>query len=83
MLFNDERVTNAVLSFLRKARVGQMITISPRGGGGEEEERAEAEVGGRRGGQGPPLGIAEREGPDEGAASRERDGPGFWVWGFW
>ena len=32
LLFNDERATKAVLSFLRKTRVGQAITITPRGG---------------------------------------------------
>ena len=65
MLFNVERATKAVLSFLRKARVGQLITIPPRDGGREEEaengrdgrngrdERAEAE--GEEGGPGPPT----------------------------
>ena len=37
LLFKDERATKAVLSFLRKARVGQMVTTPPRDGGGEEE----------------------------------------------
>ena len=41
LLFKDERATKAVLSFLRKTRVGQMITIPPRDG---ETEREEAEV---------------------------------------
>ena len=52
-MFNDERATKAVLSFLRKTRVGQMITIPPRGGGGVEE--VEAEVEGEEGGPGPPT----------------------------
>ena len=53
LLFKDERATKAVLSFLRKTRVGQMITIPPRGGGGVEE--VEAEVEGEEGGPGPPT----------------------------
>ena len=52
LLFNDERATKAVLSFLRKTRVGQMITIPPRDGEGEREE---AEVEGEEGGPGPPT----------------------------
>ena len=59
LLFGDERATKAVLSFLRKTRVGQLITVPPRDEGGEEEaengryERAEAE--GEEGGPGPPT----------------------------
>ena len=60
LLFNDERATKAVLSFLRKTRVGQLVTIPPRGGGvreergeGNEEESARRE--GEEGGPGPPL----------------------------
>ena len=33
LLFGDERATKAVLSFLRKTKVGQMVTIPPRDGG--------------------------------------------------
>ena len=40
------------MSFLRKTRVGQMITIPPRDGEGEREE---AEVEGEEGGPGPPT----------------------------
>ena len=59
LLFSDERATKAVLSFLRKTRVGQLVTILLRDGGGEEEaeserdERAEGE--GEEGGPGPPT----------------------------
>ena len=52
LLFKDERATKAVLSFLRKTRDGQMITIPPRDG---ETEREEAEVEGEEGGPGPPT----------------------------
>ena len=58
LLFNDERATKAVLSFLRKTRVGQMVTIPPRGGGegeGEDEPRDREEVEGEEGGAGPPI----------------------------
>ena len=41
LLFDDERATKAVLSFLRKTKVGQMVAIPPRGG--EEEEEGEEE----------------------------------------
>ena len=54
LLFDDERATKAVLSFLRKTRVGQAITIPPRDGGGEGE-RQEDEVVGVEGGPGPPT----------------------------
>ena len=60
LLFGDERATKAVLSFLRKTKVGQMVTIPARdeageeGGEGSEEERAEEEVEGEEGGLGPP-----------------------------
>ena len=54
LLFKDERATKAVLSFLRKTRVGQAITIPPRDGGGEEE-REEDEADGEEGGPGPPT----------------------------
>ena len=80
LLFKDERATKAVLSFLRKTRVGQMITVPPRDAGGEEEARQRQRWKGRRGGQGPPLEIEKREGPEEGAAFRERGGVGFWAW---
>ena len=63
LLFGGERATKAVLSFLRKTKVGQMVTISPRDEEGEEEgeevsERRTArwKGGGGRGGQGPPRG---------------------------
>ena len=49
LLFNDERATKAVLSFLRKTKVGQMVTAVPRDGQeGEEgeEPREREEVGG-------------------------------------
>ena len=59
LLFDNERATKAVLSFLRKMRVGQAITIPPRARGGEGEdgevEREEAEVDGEEGGPGPPV----------------------------
>ena len=41
LLFGDERVTKAVLSFLRKTKVGQIVTIPPR----DEEERKGGEEG--------------------------------------
>ena len=63
LLFKDERATKAVLSFLRKTRVGQMITIPPRDG---EAEREEAEGKGRRGGQGPPHEKLIKEGAEGG-----------------
>ena len=58
LLFGDERATKAVLSFLRKTKVGQRVTIPPRGEEGEEEGEEGSkgkrdEVGRRRGGQGP------------------------------
>ena len=52
LLFKDEKATKAVLSFLRKTRVGQMITIPPRDG---EAEREEVEVEGEEGGPEPPT----------------------------
>ena len=52
MLFDDDRATKAVLSFLRVTKVGQMVTIPPRG---REEEREEDEVDGEEGGPGPPT----------------------------
>ena len=42
LLFGDEMATKAVLSFLRKTNVGQMVTVPPRD---EEEERGEGEEG--------------------------------------
>ena len=39
--------------------------------------RAEAEGGGEERGPGLPFGVVEREGPEEGAAFRERGGLGF------
>ena len=49
LLFGDERATRAVLSFLRKTKVGQMVTIPPRdeAGGEGEEEGSEGGGGGR------------------------------------
>ena len=44
LLFGDEMVTKAVLSFLRKTKVGQMVTIPP-GDAGDREE-VEGEEGG-------------------------------------
>ena len=59
LLFRDERATRAVLSFLRKTKVGQMVTIPPRGeagdGGGEGSEEERAGVEREEGGPGPPL----------------------------
>ena len=61
LLFKDERATKAVLSFLRKTRVGQMVTIPPRGRQEEEEgeegsdEEQRVEVEGEEGGPGPPT----------------------------
>ena len=72
LLFGDERATKAVRPFLRKTKVGQMVTIPPRdeageeGGEGSEEERAEEEVEGEEGGSGLPLGFSVRERPGEG-----------------
>ena len=37
LLFDDERATKAALCVLRKTKVGQMVTIPPRGGAEEEE----------------------------------------------
>lgn len=54
LLFDVERATEAVLSFLRKTKVGQKVTIPPQGGeeqGSSEGARAEAE----EGGPGPPI----------------------------
>ena len=51
-LLFDDRVTKAVLSFLRVTKVGQMVTIPPRD---REEEREEDEVEGEEGGPGPPT----------------------------
>ena len=59
LLFGDERATRAVLSFLRKTKVGQMVPIPPRGdagdGGGEGSEEERAGVEGEEGGPGPPT----------------------------
>ena len=52
LLFDDDRATKAVLSFLRVTKVGQMVTIPPRD---REEEREEDEVEGEEGGPGPPT----------------------------
>ena len=43
MLFDDERATKAALSFLRKTKVGEVITTPPRDGKEEEggEDRRE------------------------------------------
>ena len=43
MLFDDERATKAALSFLRKTKVGKMVTTPPRDGKEEEggEDRRE------------------------------------------
>ena len=44
LLFDDERATKAVLTFLRKTKIGQMVTIPPRdvglGGGKRRGERS-------------------------------------------
>ena len=58
--FGDERATKAVLSFLRKTKVGQIVTIPPRDEAGEEggeegEEGERVEVEGEEGGPGPPT----------------------------
>ena len=47
LLFNDERVTKAVLYFLRETKVGEMVTIPPRGVEGEEEGVREYSEGAR------------------------------------
>ena len=65
LLFDDERQTKAVLSFLRKTRVGQMVIIPPQDIESREEEeegagREEEEAEGEEGGQGPPLQIEGR-----------------------
>ena len=70
LLFGDERATRAVLSFLRKMEMGQMVTIPPRdeaeeeGEEGEEGERGKAE--GEEGEAGAPLGFFARERPGKG-----------------
>ena len=58
LLFGDERATRAVLSCLRKTKVGQMVTIPPRDEvgeeGGEEGSGEEwVEVEGEEGGPSP------------------------------
>ena len=70
LLFGDERATRAVLSFLRKTKVGRMVTIPPRDEAGEEggeegsgEERVEVEG---EEGPGPPTRLFVRERPGEG-----------------
>ena len=71
LLFGDERATRAVLSFFRKTKVGQIVTIPPRDEAGEEggmegsgEERVEVE--GEEGGPGPSSSLFVRERPGEG-----------------
>ena len=71
LLFGDDRATKAVLSFLRKTKVGPMATIPPRDEAGEEggeegseEERVEVE--GEEGGPGPRTWLFVRERPGEG-----------------
>ena len=61
-LLNDERATKAVLSFLRKMKVGQMVTIPRRGGekeegGGGGEPGVREEVEGEEGDRIPPQNI--------------------------
>ena len=51
MLFQDDRATPAVLTFLRETKVGKMINLTPP----EEEEREEREEEGEEGGPDPPL----------------------------
>ena len=56
LIFNDDRATKAVLSFLCKTKVGQMATIPP--WDCEEKgspEGAWAEVEEEEGGPGPPI----------------------------
>ena len=75
LLFGDDRATKADLTFLRVTKVGQMVSIQPRGGeeeeeGGEENSGAtRVEVKGR-GGQGPAPDIVKgrswRRGPPPG-----------------
>ena len=79
LLFNDERATKAVLSFLRRTKVRQMVTIGPRGGEDEEEgeeegpgEREEAE--GEERGPGIVKGRSRWRGPPPG---REVSSGGF------
>ena len=62
------KATKAVLSFLRKTKVGQMVTIPPRDWGregekgGEDGSRVERdEVEGEERGPGPPARLFERE----------------------
>ena len=69
LLFGDERATKAVLSFLQKTKVGQIVTIPPRDGGREGEEGGEDgsrverdEVEGEEGGSGPPPGCLKGRG---------------------
>ena len=66
MLIDGERATNAVLSFLRGAVVGQVVALPPRrkgglgdAGDGEEDEETEEVVEGEEGGL-PPLEIVPR-----------------------
>ena len=80
LLFGGERATKAVLSFLRKTKVGQMVTILPRdeageeGGEGSKEERAGEEVEGEE-----ERAEEEVEGEEERAeegVEGEEGGPG-------
>lgn len=58
LLFGDERATKAALSFLRKTKVGQRVTVPSR-----DEEKEEGRGKGRRGGQHPQRTlIMERPG---------------------
>ena len=77
LFFDDERATKAALSFLRKPRVGQAITIPPRDGGGEEE-REENEVDGEEGGPGPPHTKWNKGGAEGGGRRQGKEsGGGF------
>ena len=58
LMFEDVRAAPAVLSFLRDTRVGQMVSLGPRGEEGEEDGndsgREDDESEGEEGGPGPP-----------------------------
>ena len=89
LLFNDERAKKAVLSFLREAKVEQMVTIPPRDrqAGEERAEPREREgVEGEEGSQGPLPEIAKgrgrRRGPPLGRGGR-RGGAVFRFLAFW
>ena len=78
LLFGDKRAIRAVLSFLRKTKVGQMVTIPPQDevredseGREEDSEEERVEVEGEEGRPGPPTWLFVRERPGK---SRSQNG---------